>query len=329
MNTSNRYILYRVSLHFVSYINFVSCISQFCIVYLSILYHVSLNFVSYISQFCIMYLSILYHISLNFVSYISQFCIIYLSILSSITGFLNRALYYILWENIAEPTRPQMTIRILRIACWMPDYYKDALGICNTYCFSIASIVARTRLNVTLNVLWSVSCFLPSGFHQCICPLPYFLLLPLSHVMSIKVKCTLVQELSLCTGCTAHRGSRGIALPFHDHGTRRGWVVSVTPRPLFIPGKDPVPIVQEAGWTPGPVWTGAQNSPPPRFGSRTVQPVASRYTYWATRPTVTSVDPSKYVFGVLYHLAKEYIVWNRVGLFVHLPLGDLVSATEL
>jgi hypothetical protein len=23
--------------------------------------------------------------------------------------------------------------------------------------------------------------------------------------------------------------------------------------------KDPVPIVQEAGWAPGPVWTGAKN----------------------------------------------------------------------
>ena len=70
---------------------------------------------------------------------------------------------------------------------------------------------------------------------------------------------TLVQALRLCTGCTAHRGSRGIALPFHDHDTRRGCGVSVTPRPLFTPGKDQVPIVQEAGWTPGPVWTGAEN----------------------------------------------------------------------
>ena len=25
------------------------------------------------------------------------------------------------------------------------------------------------------------------------------------------------------------------------------------------PGKDSVPIVQEAGWAPGPVWTGAEN----------------------------------------------------------------------
>ena len=36
------------------------------------------------------------------------------------------------------------------------------------------------------------------------------------------VKCTLVQALRLCTGRTAHRGSRGIALLFHDHGTRKG-----------------------------------------------------------------------------------------------------------
>ena len=41
-------------------------------------------------------------------------------------------------------------------------------------------------------------------------------------VLNVKVKCTLVQALRLCTGRTAHRGSRGIALPFHDHGTRRG-----------------------------------------------------------------------------------------------------------
>jgi hypothetical protein len=28
------------------------------------------------------------------------------------------------------------------------------------------------------------------------------------------------------------------------------------------PGKDPVPIVQEAGWVSGPVWTGAENLAP-------------------------------------------------------------------
>jgi len=37
-----------------------------------------------------------------------------------------------------------------------------------------------------------------------------------------KVKCTLVQIVRLCTGRMAHRGSRGIAVLFLDHGTRRG-----------------------------------------------------------------------------------------------------------
>jgi len=77
--------------------------------------------------------------------------------------------------------------------------------------------------------------------------------------IKVKVKCTLVQALRLSTGRTAHRKSRGIALLFLDHGTIRGWGVSVTPRPSLPPGKDPVPIVQEAGWAPGPVWTGAEN----------------------------------------------------------------------
>ena len=74
-----------------------------------------------------------------------------------------------------------------------------------------------------------------------------------NEVVKGKVKCTLVQALRLCTVSTAHRGSRGIALLILDQDTRRGWGVSVTPRPLFTPGKDPVPIVQEAGWAPGPV----------------------------------------------------------------------------
>ena len=40
--------------------------------------------------------------------------------------------------------------------------------------------------------------------------------------VKVKVMCTLVYALRLCTGRMAHRGSRGIALLFHDDGTRRG-----------------------------------------------------------------------------------------------------------
>ena len=82
-----------------------------------------------------------------------------------------------------------------------------------------------------------------------------------------KVKCAVVQALRLCTDLTAHMGCRGIALLFLDHGTRRGWGVSVTPRPLFTPGKDPVPVVQEAVWTPGPVWKSAENHTPTEIWS--------------------------------------------------------------
>ena len=34
------------------------------------------------------------------------------------------------------------------------------------------------------------------------------------------------------------------------------------PRPHLTPRKDPVPILQEAGWASGPVWTGAENLAP-------------------------------------------------------------------
>jgi hypothetical protein len=44
----------------------------------------------------------------------------------------------------------------------------------------------------------------------------------------------------------------------------------------YTPGKEPVPIVEEAGWAPGPVRTGAEN----------LVPTGIRYT---DRPTRSSV----------------------------------------
>jgi hypothetical protein len=54
-------------------------------------------------------------------------------------------------------------------------------------------------------------------------------------------------------------GRRSIAVLFLQPQVD-GWSA---PRPgRFTPGNDPVPIVQEAGWAPGPVWTGAENLTP-------------------------------------------------------------------
>jgi len=51
------------------------------------------------------------------------------------------------------------------------------------------------------------------------------------------------------------------------------------------PTLDSVHILQEAGWAPGPVWT-AEILVPTGIRSRTVQPLVSRYTDWATWPTI-------------------------------------------
>jgi len=103
-------------------------------------------------------------------------------------------------------------------------------------------------------------------------------------MVKVKVKCSRYRP------GVAERVGRGIALLFYDRGTRRGWVVSGTPRPHFNPGKDPVPILQEAGWARGPIWTDGKSRP---YGirSRTVQPAVSRYTDWATGPTKSSFFP--------------------------------------
>jgi hypothetical protein len=55
---------------------------------------------------------------------------------------------------------------------------------------------------------------------------------------------------------------RGIALLFPDLGTLEGGGWSAPSPGRFTPRKDPVPSVQEAGWAPGTVWTGAENLAP-------------------------------------------------------------------
>jgi hypothetical protein len=60
-------------------------------------------------------------------------------------------------------------------------------------------------------------------------------------------KCTLVQALRLCTGRTAHRGSRVIALLFHDQGTRRGWRTASRPGHSLPRGKTRYPLYRKLG----------------------------------------------------------------------------------
>jgi len=106
---------------------------------------------------------------------------------------------------------------------------------------------------------------------------------------------------------------RGIALLFHDRGTRRGWVVSSTPRPHFTPRKDRVPILQEVGWAPGPVWTGGKSRP-----HRDLIPDRSAHSQ------------SLYRLSYPAHISFIYAVGNKQRSITPLPRsgGQLVSAKD-
>ena len=129
-------------------------------------------------------------------------------------------------------------------------------------------------------------------------------------------KCTIVQALRLCTGRTAHRGNRGIALLFLDHGTRRRWRVSVTPRPLFTAGKTRYPLYRRLGGPQGQSGQVRKISPPPGFDPRTVQPAASRYIDYATRPTIFTValKNTKICHWLLKELNKSVILCYKFWL---------------
>ena len=59
----------------------------------------------------------------------------------------------------------------------------------------------------------------------------------------------------------AQRAGRGIALLLHNRGTRKGVSGQQHALAALYPEKEPVPILQEAGWAPGPVWTGGKSRP--------------------------------------------------------------------
>ena len=63
------------------------------------------------------------------------------------------------------------------------------------------------------------------------------------------------------------------------------WGLVVNAMLLYCQQRVLIPIVQEAGWAPGPIWIGVKksNSPaPPGFKPWAIQPLVSRYTDYVT-----------------------------------------------
>jgi hypothetical protein len=65
-----------------------------------------------------------------------------------LSNVFYRAFYEIMWKYFVVPVRPQMTIKRMRIACWIP-MATNTNSHYVTHCFATATIVARTRLIVT------------------------------------------------------------------------------------------------------------------------------------------------------------------------------------
>jgi hypothetical protein len=75
------------------------------------------------------------------------------------------------------------------------------------------------------------------------------------------------------------------------------------PRPgRFTPGKDPVPIVQNAGWTSGPVWTCAKNLAPTWIRSQE-RPARSPSLYRLSYPA----HINKYMYTYTHICIHTYV----------------------
>jgi hypothetical protein len=88
----------------------------------------------------------------------------------------------------------------------------------------------------------------------------------------------------------AQRTGRDITSAHSETGGRRRLVVSITLQTLY-PARDPVPIIQKAGWASAPVSTARKNLPSSGFDPRTLQPVTSHYTDWAILAAVACQYP--------------------------------------
>ena len=106
----------------------------------------------------------------------------------------------------------------------------------------------------------------------------------------------------------ALRVCRGIALLFLDRGTRKGWVSAARPGRTLPPGKTRYPFYRRLG---GPQrWSGrAENHVPTGIRYRTVQPLVSRYTDWATGPR----SNVKYCLDLGKEYPTSHIQQNWIG----------------
>jgi hypothetical protein len=101
-----------------------------------------------------------------------------------------------------------------------------------------------------------------------------------------------------CNRPESPEGRRGIALLSLYLATRRGWVVSTTPRPLY-PREGPGTHCTGGWWVPGPVWTCARNLVHTGIRSQDRQ-ARSQSLYRLSYPA-----------PIIWHTQYQYSIFNR------------------
>jgi len=120
-----------------------------------------------------------------------------------------------MWKNILEPVRPQMTTWRMRVAYWIPKA-TNRVSLCNTFCLSTTTVVARTRLYVnvirSLSILFIYLCDSFSDFLSCVLCLTdvpqcssSFLCFIVRKVIALI--CLMIVTDCCCEVCDEHVGS--------------------------------------------------------------------------------------------------------------------------
>jgi len=108
-------------------------------------------------------------------------------------------------------------------------------------------------------------------------------------------------------------------------------VVSSTPRPHFTPGNDPVPILQEAGCAPGPVWTGGKSRP--HWDTIPDRPARSQSLYRLSYPaqivSIVSCNKSLHVLAKKAKVRRSltYVTEGVIKLSFHSPVKSVNLAS--
>jgi hypothetical protein len=105
------------------------------------------------------------------------------------------------------------------------------------------------------------------------------------------------------------------------------------PWPLSTPGKDPVPIVQEAGRAPGPVWTGAENLAPTGIRSPD-RPSHSQSLYWLSYPAhfCTNIIPVIiyiYDFVFPFHIPVSWAQFKKLVRWMFKHSSDIIQINSV